>query len=198
MILHKNEFNDHDMGKLVKGAIVPRPIAWVSSMDGNGRKNLAPFSFFTVASMDPLTLAISVGEREREKDTAFNIKETEEFVVNIVSESLANAMHETSRYYSAEEDEFEVAGITEAESVYVRTPRVMASPVSFECRLTQVMEIGTSNLILGEVIGYHLRDDIYMEKDKVDPHKLQAIGRMAGDYTFVRDFFPLPTDQLPE
>ncbi|SIS57974.1 flavin reductase family protein [Salimicrobium flavidum] len=198
MLLHKSEFNDHDMGKLVKGAIVPRPIAWVATIDGEGRKNLAPFSFFTVASMNPLTLAISVGEVEREKDTAFNIKESEEFTINIVSESLANAMHETSKYYDREEDEFEVAGVTEAESVYVRPPRVMASPVSFECRLTDVVEIGTSNLILGEVVGYHLRDDVYMEKDKVDPHKLQVIGRMAGDYTFVRDFFSLPNDRLTE
>lgn len=198
MLLHKSEFENHDMGKLVKGAIVPRPIAWVSTIDGQGRKNLAPFSFFTVASMNPVTLAISVGEEEREKDTAVNIKESGEFVVNIVSEALANAMHETSKYYDHGEDEFEVAGITEAESVYVRPPRVMASPVSFECKLTQVVEIGTSNLILGEVIGYHLRDDIYMEKDKIDPHKLQAVGRMAGDYTLVRDFFSLPTDTLPE
>ncbi|SDJ80326.1 NADH-FMN oxidoreductase RutF, flavin reductase (DIM6/NTAB) family [Salimicrobium halophilum] len=196
--MHKSEFKNHDMGKLVKGAIVPRPIAWVSTMDREGRKNLAPFSFFTVASMNPLTLAISVGEQERQKDTAFNIKQSEEFVINIVSESLANAMHETSSYYEPGEDEFAVAEVTEAESAYVKPPRVMASPVSFECKLTQVIEIGTSNLILGEVIAYHLRDDVYMESDKVDPRKLEAIGRMAGDYTFVRDFFSLPTDTLPK
>ncbi|WP_347861646.1 flavin reductase family protein [Salimicrobium sp. PL1-032A] len=198
MLLHKSEFGDHDMGKLVKGAIVPRPIAWVSTMDSEGGRNLAPFSFFTVASMDPLTLAISVGAQEREKDTAFNIRQTEEFVINIVSESLANAMHETSKDYEPSEDEFAVAEVTEAESVYVKPPRVMASPVSFECRLTQVMEIGSSNLILGEVIAYHLRDDVYMDPDKVDPRKLEAIGRMAGDYTLVRDFFSLPTDTFPE
>lgn len=198
MLIHHDDFKNHDMSKLIKGAVVPRPIAWVSTISQDGIRNLAPFSFFTVASMDPITLCFSVGAREQDKDTLANIKETEQFVVNIVSESLANQMHETSKGYGAEEDEFKAAGTKSEDGCFVQVPRVAEAPVQMECKLDQVLEVGKGNLVLGKVVGYHIQDDVYYDQDKVDPHKLKPVGRMAGDYSYIRDFYTLPNDDLPK
>ncbi|WP_181350370.1 flavin reductase family protein [Thalassobacillus sp. CUG 92003] len=201
MILNEDEFPEHNMAKLIKGAVVPRAIAWVSSIDKDGMPNLAPFSFFTVASMDPITLCFSAGPGNNEsgfKDTVANIKETGEFVVNIVSEDMANKMYESSKNYDPEEDEFARADIASAPSELVRAPRVSDSPVNMECTLDRIVEVGASRLILGRVICYHLKDEIEMDSDKVDPHKLKPVGRMAGDYTYVRDFYKLPNPDLKD
>lgn len=197
MIIDHSQFSDRNMSKLIKGAVVPRPIAWISTISKNGTANLAPFSFFTVASMDPITLCFSAGEGQSgEKDTVANIKETGEFVVNIVSEAMANQMFETSKYFSSDKDEFVLADIEKAESKLVQPPRVAKAPVSMECKLDQLINVGTSNLVLGKLVCYHIDDEVYMEKDKVDPEKLKAVGRMAGDYTFIREFYDLPNKDL--
>ncbi|SFK45538.1 NADH-FMN oxidoreductase RutF, flavin reductase (DIM6/NTAB) family [Halobacillus dabanensis] len=198
MIISEKEFHDHSMSKLIKGAVVPRPIAWVSTISSNGTRNLAPFSFFTVASMNPITLCFSVGSGQREKDTLVNIKQSKEFIINIVSESLANQMHESSKGYGADVDEFEVAGTEFEDGDFVQVPRVKRSPVHMECELDQVIEIGEGNLVLGKLIGYHIQDEVYEETDKVDPQKLKPVGRMAGDYSYIRDFYTLPNDDLPK
>lgn len=198
MQISHEQFQDHNMSKLIKGAIVPRPIAWVSTVSESGVKNLAPFSFFTVASMDPITLCFSIGAMDTEKDTLANIKETKQFVVNIVSESLANQMYTSSLAYQPEEDEFAIAGTKVEEGAYVKAPRVAKAPVHMECELDQVVEIGKGNLVLGKVIGYHIRDEVYQETDKVDPHKLKPVGRMAGDYSYIREFYTLPNNDLPK
>ncbi|KHE72801.1 flavin reductase family protein [Halobacillus sp. BBL2006] len=198
MIISKNQFSEHNMSKLIKGAVVPRPIAWVSSVSASGVRNLAPFSFFTVASMDPITLCFSVGSLDREKDTLANVKEKKQFVVNIVSESLANQMHESSKAYSPEEDEFTIAGTRVDDAEFVHVPKVAEAPVSMECELDRVIELGSNSLILGKVIGYHIKNEIYMEKDKVNPHKLKPVGRMAGDYSYIREFYSLPNEGLPK
>ncbi|MCA0972449.1 flavin reductase family protein [Halobacillus litoralis] len=198
MRIHKDQFQNHDMSKLIKGAVVPRPIAWVSTISRDGTRNLAPFSFFTVASMNPITLCFSVGGGASDKDTLANIKETGQFIVNIVSESLANQMHETSLQYSPEEDEFEKAGTQAEPGDFVDVPRVAESPVQMECELDQVVEVGTNSLVLGTVVGYHIHDDVYMEKDKVNPDKLKPVGRMAGDYSYIREFYSLPNNDLPK
>ncbi|WP_101846812.1 flavin reductase family protein [Halobacillus sp. Marseille-P3879] len=198
MIVQSESFNDHNMSKLVKGAVVPRPIAWVSTVSREGDYNLAPFSFFTVASMDPITLCISVGKAERDKDTLLNIQETNGFVINIVSESLANQMHESSKAYERSENEFEKAGTRSEASVRVRAPKVAEAPVSFECELDQVIKIGTSHLILGRVVCYHIKDELVMDGDKVDPHQLKAVGRMAGDYSYIKEFYRLPNKEFPQ
>ncbi|MFD2923364.1 flavin reductase family protein [Halobacillus naozhouensis] len=195
MIIQQNQFHDHNMSKLIKGAVVPRPIAWVSSLSSQGVRNLAPFSFFTVASMNPITLCFSVGAEGRAKDTLVNIRETGQFVVNIVSESLANQMHESSKAHESEVDEFKKADLKAAESKTIQPPRVMEAPVNMECELDQVIEIGTNHLILGKVVCYHIQEDVYMETDKVDPYKLAPVGRMAGDYTYVKEFYKLPTSE---
>ncbi|MDL4841060.1 flavin reductase family protein [Aquibacillus rhizosphaerae] len=194
MIIKKDQFNNHNMSKLIKGVVVPRPIAWVSSIDKTGIHNIAPFSFYTVASLDPITLCFSVGSGDvnNTKDTLANIKETNEFVVNVVTESLANQMYETSKFYQSEIDEFDVAKLNTAKSEYVKAPRLKESPIAMECKLDRIINVGTSHLILGEVVCYHIDNDVYSENDKVDPDKLNIIGRMAGDYAHINDYFKLP------
>ncbi|MRH44272.1 flavin reductase family protein [Aquibacillus halophilus] len=200
MIIDQKQFKDHDMSKLVKGAVVPRPIAWVSTVDENGNDNIAPFSFFTVASMDPITFCFSVASaKERtngEKDTLLNIKQTGNFVINIVNETLANKMYLSSKPYQFSDDEFDKAGIKKATSNLVKSSRVSEAPVSMECELDQIVTVGEGYLILGRLVCYHIQDDIRMDNDKVDPEKLNVIGRMAGDYTYIRDFFELPNPRF--
>lgn len=198
MKISKDHFHEHSMSKLIKGAIVPRPIAWVSTISSEGKRNLAPFSFFTVASMDPITLCFSVGSSDKEKDTLKNIKETKQFIVNVVSESLANQMHETSKSYPEDVDEFEVAGTPFEAGDFVSVPRVKNSPVHMECELNQIIEIGEGTLVLGTLVGYNIQEYVYREHDKVDPHLLKPVGRMAGDYSYIRDFYSLPNEDLPK
>lgn len=201
MIIDEKHFQEYKLAKLIKGTVVPRPIAWVSSISESGIRNLAPFSFFTVASLDPVLFCISISpgsdaDKPGDKDTLANIRATKEFVINIVSEKQANQMHESSKNYHAEEDEFEFAGIKTEESSLVRPPIVAGAPVNMECKLERMLPVGRNHLVLGKLVCFHIRDDVYMEGDKVNPHNLKPIGRMAADYTFVRDFFSLPNNKL--
>ncbi|QTN01066.1 flavin reductase family protein [Sediminibacillus dalangtanensis] len=192
MKIEPSQFAERDMSKLIKGAVVPRPIAWVSTINEEGIPNLAPFSFFTVASMEPITLCFSVGGSGRVKDTLENVRATKAFVVNIVNEQLANQMYETSKAYPPETDEFSQAGLTAVPGERISSPRVAAAPVQMECELDRIIDIGSNSLVLGRLVCYHIQDEVYMETDKVDPEALQVIGRMAGDYTHIDDFFGLP------
>ncbi|WP_371068894.1 flavin reductase family protein [Sediminibacillus sp. JSM 1682029] len=192
MKIEQSQFTERDMSKLVKGAVVPRPIAWVSTINEEGIPNLAPFSFFTVASMDPITLCYSVGGSGRVKDTLENVRATKAFVVNIVNEQLANQMNETSKAHPPETDEFSITGLAAVPGEKVSPPRVAAAPVQMECELDRIIDIGSNSLVLGRLVCFHIQDEVYMEKDKVDPEALKVIGRMAGDYTHIDDFFMLP------
>ncbi|SFR42224.1 flavin reductase family protein [Halogeometricum limi] len=178
--------------RLLSGAVVPRPIAWVSTRAPNGTRNLAPYSFSNVASVDPPTLLFSsVGTGDDLKDSARNAIETEEFVFNVVTEDVVEAMNETSATLDPSEDEFEHAGVTPADCVVVDAPRVAEAAVSFECRLAESIEVGTSTLVLGEVVHAHV-DDSVLTDGKMDTQKLDAVGRMAGnEYTRTTDRFSL-------
>lgn len=177
--------------KLMIGVIVPRPIAFVSSIDEQGVRNLAPFSYFTGCSTNPPVVcfvsAVRSGPRPS-KDTLRNILATKEFVVNIVSEDFAEKMNQTSAEVPPEIDEFALAGLTPLPSELVRPPRVAESRVHMECRLRQVVTIserpGGGNLILGDVVRFHI-DESIVENFRIDPDKLNAIGRMGGP-TYVR------------
>jgi flavin reductase (DIM6/NTAB) family NADH-FMN oxidoreductase RutF len=182
--------------KLLIGSVVPRPIAWTSTVSTKGVHNLAPFSFFTVASRNPAMLCISVGPRVNRppdtKDTLSNIAETEEFVINIVSLPLSNAMHESSRNHPPEADEFEEAGLTPAACEVVAAPRVEEAAVSMECLLDRVLRLGTDHLIIGRMVRFHVREELY-ENGRIDVAKLQPLGRLAGTYTKVETIFELPS-----
>lgn len=177
--------------KLLVGSVVPRPIAFVSTTDTNGIRNLAPFSFFTVASANPPVLCFCVAGRAKDmqrKDTLRNIEETGEFVVNIVSEEFGEQMNKTAAEVAPEVDEFALAGLTPLASELVRPPRVAESHVQMECRLRQVLRLSDEpaggNLVLGDVLRFHVRQSM-VEDFRIDPSKLNALGRMAGS-TYVR------------
>ncbi len=190
MIIEEKDFKNHQMSKLLKGTVVPRPIAWVSSVSAEGISNLAPFSYFTVISSDPMMLGFSIGNRPvQDKDTLANIKDTGEFVVNMVSAKLAEGMHISSKGFPAEVSEFEKAGVTELPGHAVDSPRVKESPISMECKLDRIIVIGGSSLVIGKVVCYHILDELYMENDKVDIKAFDPIGRLAGDYAYIREFF---------
>ncbi|MDZ7808341.1 MAG: flavin reductase family protein [Gracilimonas sp.] len=196
MIIDKTQFSEVDIVKLVKGTVVPRPIAWISSVGKSGVPNLAPYSFFNVISTKPVMFMIASGPGENvgktgDKDTLSNIRENGDFVINMASASLADRMHQCSTVYPKDISEFEEAGLTVAESKLVKAPRVAEAPISMECILKDVLEFGNFNQIIGELVCYHIDDEVYMENDKVDYQKYDPIGRMAANYTHVRDlFFP--------
>jgi flavin reductase (DIM6/NTAB) family NADH-FMN oxidoreductase RutF len=186
--------------KLLVGAVVPRPIAFVSTISPEGVANLAPFSFFTVASANPPVLCFTASFREPRKDTLVNIRAMEEFVVNIVSEEFAAKMNVTSGEYPYGVDEFAQSGLTPVESDLVRPPRVKESHVNMECKLLQVIEVSNrpmgGTLILGEVVRFHV-DDAIFEDFRIDPEKLGAVGRMAGNtYCRTTDRFELVRPQI--
>lgn len=190
------------MYKLLIGSVVPRPIAWVSSVDAAGVRNLAPFSYFMAITHDPPTVAFSAGPRGGEtsgargqKDTLSNVQATGEFVINVVDDPLAAAMNVTSGDYPPEVDEFAHAGLTAAASARVKAPRVAAAPIAMECRLAQVLPVGRlpHHLVVGEIVHLHVRDDVYdPATGRIDMHRLRPVGRLAGHlYTHVHDIFEL-------
>ncbi len=170
------------MYRTLSGAVVPRPIAWVSTTGEDGVDNLAPYSFFNVVSTDPPTLMFAPGDRPGgHTDTARNALDTGEFVVNVVDRAMAEAMNETSATLPGDESEFDHAGVEAVRSTRVGPPRVAASPVAFECELADFVEIGTGNVVFGEVVYVHV-DDAVVTGGKVDVTKLDAVGRLAGNY----------------
>ncbi|HWI51187.1 MAG TPA: flavin reductase family protein, partial [Symbiobacteriaceae bacterium] len=154
MLLDPASLPWRDAYKLMIGSILPRPIAWVSTVSKEGVFNLAPFSFFTVVAAEPMTICFSPMRHSNggKKDTLINIEETGEFVVNIVSEPLAEAMNQTSAALAPEVDEFQVAGLTPVPSESVRVPRVGESLVAYECRLLQVVEVGEAQAGAGALV----------------------------------------------
>jgi flavin reductase (DIM6/NTAB) family NADH-FMN oxidoreductase RutF len=200
LIVDPQSAKHQDIYKLMIGSIVPRPIALVSTVSYDGVLNLAPFSFFTGISSKPPLICFCPGprsDRGPRKDTLVNISRTKEFVVNIVSEEIAEAMNLTSGEYPPETDEFSVAGLTPVSSDLVKPPRVAESPVSMECRLRLAIEFseepGGGNLVVGEIQRFHVDERIVSENLRIDPDKLRAIGRMGGPtgYTRTRDRFDM-------
>lgn len=188
--------------KLVIGCVVPRPIAVVSTVSVDGLPNVAPFSYFTVASHTPLSLAFTVGGPKSDgaiKDTLRNARFAEdggvgEFVVNVADESYAAGMAKSGESIPYGESEFHHAGLTPSPSRLVRAPRVGEASVSFECRTTHVIPIGLASLVIGEVVHIYIKDELVDNRMRVDADKLGAIGRMAGnDYVRTRDRFEIRT-----
>ena len=191
--------------KLLIGCIVPRPIAFVSTVSPDGRHNLAPFSFFNGVGSDPMMLLFCPANKAdgTEKDTLRNCKPvaeggTGEFVVNIVSESFERQMAACAEPLAYGESEFELSGLHAAASARVRPARVADSPVCFECRTLQVIRTNPrkpagGNVVLGEVVHVFVRDDVINERLHTDPAKLRAIGRMGGTgYCRTNERFEMP------
>ena len=200
MIIDPEDLSAHQTYKLLIGSVVPRPIAWVSSVSADGVTNLAPFSFFTVVSRRPPMLSVTIEPRSEglPKDTLANIRETGQYVINVVSLPLANAMHESSKDHPSEVDEVELVGLTPAPSEVVKVPRVEEARVSMECVLERILPLGScgDNLVIGRMVRYHIRDDLLHENGRIDVVGLEPLGRLAGDYTTVETVFDLPTDKV--
>jgi flavin reductase (DIM6/NTAB) family NADH-FMN oxidoreductase RutF len=183
--------------RLLVGSVVPRPIAFVSTRSIAGVNNLAPFSFFNAVCGDPPVVLFCPVWRDPMKDTLANVRETREFVVNIVNEDIVEQMNACSAEVPANVDEFAMSGLTPLESDLVNAPRVAESPVSMECKLLQIVEISAQpmggNIVIGEVLRFHVDDRIIDAGSyKIDAEKLRAVGRMSGyDYTRTHDRFSL-------
>jgi len=181
--------------KLLIGSVVPRPIAFVSTISPEGIPNLAPFSFFNAVCGNPPVISFASGVREPPKDTLANVRATGEFVVNIVTEEIAEQMNLTSGEYPAGVDEFAISRLTPVPSDLVGPPCVLESPVNLECKLLQIIEVSTrplgGSLVLGEVIRFHY-DTALINNFRVDAERLRAIGRMGGnEYTRTRCRFEM-------
>jgi flavin reductase (DIM6/NTAB) family NADH-FMN oxidoreductase RutF len=185
--------------------IVPRPIAWVSTLNEDGTANLAPFSFFTGVTSDPPTCLICVSRKSKvevgdKKDTWANIERTSEFVINVVTDALALVMNATSKEHAYGTDEFALAAVAKASSELVAPPRVADAPVALECRLHKIVEVGPAGqestegtaVIIGEIVLWHVRDELVVG-GRLDFERLDAVGRMGGAvYARTRDRFDMP------
>jgi len=198
MIVDPAEIARSELYRLMIRSVIPRPIAWVSTVSSTGVPNLAPFSFFMAVSASPPTLCFAPGRRAdgAKKDTLVNIENTRQFVVNVVGEDTAEPMNETATDYPPEMSEFERAGLTALPSERVTAPRVGESPINFECELYDVIPIGPdgaggASIVIGEIVLIHV-DERVLTDGKVDPARLRAIGRLGGmEYSYTRDRFTM-------
>jgi flavin reductase (DIM6/NTAB) family NADH-FMN oxidoreductase RutF len=186
------ELSYSELYGVILNSVAPRPIAWVSTISASGQPNLAPFSFFNCVCTAPPLLAFATGLRPPKragstagepKDTLRNIRETKEFVISIVTYELAEPMNLSSGEYDASINEFEVAQVASAPSQVVKVSRVAASPVSFECKLYQILDFSpspqSSSLVIGEIVSLYV-DEAHMKDGKLDRDSLDLIGRMGG------------------
>lgn len=184
--------------KLITGAVIPRPIAWVSTTNTQGIRNLAPFSFFNIVSEDPPHLMISTARTgHRNKDTLNNIMQTGEFVVNMVTPECVTQMNDTAQSVPPDVDEFELAGITSAPSVLVKPDRVANSPVQFECQLVHDYALqghahGGAVLLVGRIVMMHFDQAMLGENFRVNTETYRPISRLAGsNYAHLGDVFSI-------
>lgn len=186
MIFDPTGLGRMELNALINGLVAPRPIAWVSTLAADGRANLAPFSFFNAFSFSPPTVAIGPGSRNGvNKDTLRNCRETGEFTVSVVTEALATTANACSAEFGPEIDEWEALGIEGAPCELVKPRRVAASPAALECRVLEIVELGSvdarsNSLVLGRVVRIHV-DDAALDGVRVKSDVLRLVGRMGGD-----------------
>jgi len=188
--------NPRDSYRLLTSLVVPRPIAWVSTLSAGGVPNLAPYSFFNAVAGYPPTVMLSVGSRLNGlKDTGRNIQETGEFVVHLVDSQHLRPMVLTSAELPAHENEFELAGLETVASTDVRPPRLASAPVAMEARLSQWIPVKdtASVLVLGQVLRFHIREDLLAADGLAEAHKLAPMGRLGRDeYAPLGDIVRVP------
>ena len=182
--------------QLLTGAVIPRPIGFISSISVEGIANLAPFSFFNAVCGEPPMVMFAASNRHPQKDTLRNVTATREFVVSIVSEEIAQQMNLTAGDYSPDVSEFEIAGLTPIPSDLVKPPRVLESPVNMECKVHDIIQVSQKPLggsvVIGEVVRFHVRDSIIDKDMFIDPDKLKPVARLGGpSYSRIRDRFDM-------
>lgn len=194
MHIDPSEHSEAQVYKLLTNLVVPRPIAWVSTLNAGGGVNLAPFSFFNVLSSDPPYVAVSVGHRDdgSQKDTAANILAGGEFVVNLVTEDLLDAMNLSAADFPPGESEMSAAGLSPAPSLKVRPPRVAQSQAAMECKLHSAQALGINTLIIGQVVMFHVADALLGPRLHVNG--FAPLGRLGSPSLYCRttDRFELP------
>lgn len=204
--VNPKDLENRQVYKLLTGSIVPRAIAWVSTKSTDGILNLAPYSFFTAVTSNPPTVLFCPSATRSDgsdKDTLTNARETGEFVINFVNEALGEAMSQTAVEAPATLDEFERAGLTPQPSTLVDVPRVKESPIAFECKLNQIVDIGTGHIVIGEVVYMHFAEGIHdASSNYIDMKAYQPIGRLTGNlYAHVNELFELirpPSELSPK
>jgi len=199
MLIDPNGLDFRVLHHLLAGAIVPRPIALVSTLGENGIQNVAPLSSISIASVSPPVLSFSVSTRRRrggeKKDTLRNIEFAREFVVAVpCTEEMAQSMSNAGAEFPRDVSEFEMTGLTPAPASRVKAALVAQAPVNFECRLLQIIEFGShpsiSSLVLAEVLAVHAKDEFYIDGE-LQPHLMKPIGRLLEPYCRTRDIFDL-------
>ena len=206
MKVDPSKISFNDTHKLMIGSIVPRPIAFVSTVSKQGTHNIAPFSYFNGVCSKPPTIMFAPARRGwdgNEKDTLANIRDSNQFVVNIVSESFAEQMVKCSTDFDSDVDEFEISGLNAKSSDKVKPPRLLESKVSFECELNQIVEIGKGDagsgfVVIGTIVLFHIDDDVYKD-GHILLDKLEPLGRLAGNkYTRPKDILEISRKVKPE
>ena len=188
--------------RLVVGCVAPRPVAWITSVDEQGRVNAAPFSSYNYVATSPPMLAINIAARAgdgRTKDTARNILASREFVVNVATEHNMELMHQSAQEFAPEVSEVDVLNIPLLPSRHVKPPRIAISPVQMECRLDQAIVLGRgiNTLYIGEVVAFHLSQDVY-DGQRVDTARMRPIARLGGPfYAGLGEIFHRPMLQRP-
>ena len=182
--------------RLMASAITPRPIAWITSQSADGVRNAAPYSFFNMMGAEPPIVAIGMMRRSdgTHKDSAQNVLDTGEFVVHLVSEGDAPAMNHTCIDAPPEVDELDLAGIATVPSLAVAPPRIASAPVAMECRLHSAQEIGTTTLVIGQVLHFHVADAFWdATTRRIDTPAMRLVGRVHGSGWYARgtDLFEL-------
>lgn len=174
---------------LLTSLVVPRPIAWISTLSEDGTRNLAPHSYFNVVSSDPPIVHFT---SSGQKDTLRNARATGEFVVNVVSRDFVDAMNVTAASFPPGEDEFSWASLETAPSTVVAPPRVAGTKAALECRVREVLPMGNGTMVFGEVVHFYVAEDVWRD-GRVQPELLKPVGRLSGsDYAFVEEIHRLP------
>lgn len=194
--LDAKELSAADAYRLLVGMVVPRPIAWITTIGDEGRVNAAPFSCYTFVCNRPPMLAVNLGRRDGSlKDTSRNIRERSTFVVNVVTEELIGPMHQSSSEYPPEVSEPALLGIELAPSRLVEPPRIAASPIALECKLERILELGEqrNDLLIGEVIAFNIADEIYAN-GRIDIRKFRPLARLGGpNYARLGEIITMPS-----
>ena len=196
MLVDPATLGGRDLYRLMISCIIPRPIAFVTTLSREGVTNLAPFSFFNGVSSDPPVISIAVGSRRdgSKKDTWRNIEETGEYVVNVVVPELMDGVITGAKELPHNVSELELAKLRTAPSLRVKPPRLADSPINLECTLLRIIEVEETALILGRVVLFHAKDEV-LKDGRVDPHRLTFVGRLGDDlYCRVNDLFERKRD----
>lgn len=183
---------ERDNYKLLIGSIIPRPIAFVTSLSAEGVLNGAPFSYFTIVSSNPPMISLAVQRRAgAPKDTANNILEAQEFVVHIVDRDNVEAINKTAATLPPEQSEILAAGLTPVDSLRIKVPGIREAKIRMECTLERHIDLPGTDLFIGQVVQFHIEDDLY-NQGRIDPLKLGAVSRLAGNnYAAIGDIFTI-------